>query len=74
MQDHSRQNIDANDVIGPVSEGRVPSAFMHRKLDAKFCIASRKNAGRTSHRRFFWGNGRAAAEIRMARPVLYSLA
>jgi hypothetical protein len=58
MQEHSRQNIDADDVIGLAPEGE--STFLHcRKTDAKSRIASRKNAGRLMHRRFFWGNGRA---------------
>ena len=58
MQEHSRQNIDADDVIGPVLEGEITFLFC-RKPDAKPRIASRKNAGRLTHRRFFWGNGRA---------------
>ena len=58
MQERSRQNIDADDVIGLALEGG--GTFLHcLKSDAKSRIASRKNAGRITHRRFFWGNGRA---------------
>ena len=58
MQEPSRQNIDADDVIGPALEGEI-TFLLCRKPDAKPRIASRKNAGRLTHRRFFWGNGRA---------------
>ena len=58
MQEHSRQNIDADEVIGLAIEGEV-TFLLCRKPDAKSRIASRKNAGRFTHRRFFWGNGRA---------------
>ena len=56
MEDRSTTNIDADHVIGPVLEGDVPPPN-YRIAGAKARIASRKNAGRMTHRRFFWGNG-----------------
>ena len=74
MQDRSKTDIDADHVIGPVLEGDVPSPN-YRVADAKPRIASRKNAGRMTHRRFFWGNGqkRTTACSPMARKAFISV-
>jgi hypothetical protein len=54
MQDHSRQDIDADDVIGLAPEGLAPF-HLSQAAKAKFCIASRKNAGRIRTGVFFGG-------------------
>ena len=54
MRDHSKQNIDANNAIGLAPEGLTPPC-LGQTADAKFCIASRKNAGRIRTGVFFGG-------------------